>query len=649
MKHFDPTHRSAVNSPPRISIIVAVLNGIKTIKRCLQSVFRQTYANIELIVMDGNSTDGTQDVLISFSEKITCWESKPDRGIYHGWNKALRRATGEWICFLGADDCLYDFQVLEKASACLSKAIAQGCRLAYGQVEKVDAAGHVVQILGRPWEKISWQIRHGMPIHMPHPGMMHHRSLFEKYGLFDEKFRIAGDYEFLLRELKDPAGKALYLGFPLVKFGVGGISETNGLATLKEARKARIKHGLSPSWLWPLVYIRSAMKRMMNCIFPERPETTAVTAKNKKKLRVGIFTYDFFPWEGGIGRHVYEIQEQLQKYDDIETLVFSPCENDLPNHRRICAVSEKIGKNVLFSIYLNFFIHRLIRKHHLDLVHLQCGSGGIFILKKTGATTIATVHTNSYRFQFRRYGKISKRLLAPLEKQTYQISDRILSVSNYVRNNLIRDYRISPHRIEILPNGVNTRIFHPVPGHARDRNMVLYVGRIYKGKGLEFLIDAMEQVVAKYPEVRLVVAGDGGYLKSIEAYIHNKTVRNHIEFLGWQDTGALNRLYNEAAVCVMPSIVEGFGLTILEAMACGCPVIATDSGGAVDIIRNGENGVLVTYGGRDKLDGSIIQLMTDAETRNQIIENGLKTVRSFTWEAIAHKIYGYYKDEFKTR
>ena len=628
---------------------MAVLNQGTTVSNCLKSVIDQTFSDKELIVIDGGSKDGSVDIIKSLHPYIAWWESAPDNGIYHAWNKGLKHATGEWICFLGADDCFYDSHALEKASACHSKALAQGYRLAYGQVAKVNAAGQVVQILGKPWEKISWQIRHGMPIHMPHPGMMHHRSLFEEYGIFDEKFRIAGDYEFLLRELKDPAGKAIYLGFPLVKFGVAGISETNGLSTLKEARKARLKHRLSPSWLWPLVYIRSAMKRMMNRIFPERPETTAVTAENKKKLRVGIFTFDFFPWEGGIGRHVYEIQEQLQKYDDIETLVFSPFENDLPNHYRICTVSKKIGKNVLYSIYLNFFIHRLIRKHHLDLVHLQCGSGGIFILKKTGPATIATVHTNNYRFQFRRYGKISKRLLAPFEKKTYQISDRILPVSSYVRNNLIQDYRISPNRIEILLNGVNTRIFHPIPGRVGDRNMILYVGRIYKGKGLEFLIDAMEQVVAKHPEFRLVVAGDGKYLKTIETRIRNKTVRNHIEFLGWQNSDALNGLYNEAAVCVMPSIVEGFGLTLLEAMACGCPVIATDSGGAVDIIHNGENGLLVTYGDTDKLAASIIQLMTNEETRNRIVENVFKTVQSFTWEAIAHKIYGYYKDEFTTR
>ena len=248
---------------PRFTIVTAVLNQAATLHHCLESIIGQTLPDKELIVIDGGSKDGSVDIIKSFQRSIAWWESRLDRGIYHAWNKALKHAKGEWICFLGADDCFYDSFALEKTAPLLSKALAQGCRLAYGQVAKVNAAGNVVQLLGKPWEKISWQIRHGMPIHMPHPGMMHHRSLFEEYGIFDEKFRIAGDYEFLLRELKDPARKAIYLGFPLVKFGIGGISEANRLATIKEARQARLKHGLPPSWLWSLVFLRAATRKFL--------------------------------------------------------------------------------------------------------------------------------------------------------------------------------------------------------------------------------------------------------------------------------------------------------------------------------------------------------------------------------------------------
>jgi len=361
-------------------------------------------------------------------------------------------------------------------------------------------------------------------------------------------------------------------------------------------------------------------------------------------MRIGIFTYDFFPWEGGIGRHVYELQEQLKQFKDLELLIFSPCKNNLANHRPLCTISKKIGKNVLFSLYLNNFIHRLICKHDLDIVHLQSGSGGIFLLRKLKTKIVVTAHTNNYLFQHRRFGKISKRLLAPLEKYTYQITDRILSVSSYVKKNLISDYRIPSSKIRVIPNGVNSNTFYPISHYFHDRKNILCVGRLYKGKGLEFLIDAVELLIPDHPTVRLWVAGQGVYFKKIKAFIQDRTIRKHIVFLGWKDSETLKQLYNEATVYVMPSIVEGFGMTLLEAMACGCPVIATDSGGAVDIIRHNYNGLLVSYGNTTQLAASIDCLMTNETMKNLLKRNGLATIQNFKWEIIAGKLYCVYTD-----
>ena len=99
-------------STPLISVIIAVFNGVKTLQQCINSVIQQNYKNIELIVIDGGSSDGTIDLLVLNSRDITYWISEADRGIYNAWNKALEQAHGDWICFLGADDFLWDEQVL---------------------------------------------------------------------------------------------------------------------------------------------------------------------------------------------------------------------------------------------------------------------------------------------------------------------------------------------------------------------------------------------------------------------------------------------------------------------------------------------------------------------------------------------------------
>src|SRR5688572_26809863 len=92
---------------PKVSIITAVYNGDLYLEQTIQSVLAQTYANIEYIVIDGGSKDGTVAILKKYASKLAYWVSEPDKGIYDAWNKGVQAATGEWIAFLGADDLLF--------------------------------------------------------------------------------------------------------------------------------------------------------------------------------------------------------------------------------------------------------------------------------------------------------------------------------------------------------------------------------------------------------------------------------------------------------------------------------------------------------------------------------------------------------------
>jgi glycosyltransferase involved in cell wall biosynthesis len=245
-----------VNQEPLISVIVAVFNGAQTLQRCIDSVAGQTYPHKELIIMDGGSTDGTVDILRANSDKITYWESEPDRGIYHAWNKALEHAKGDWICFLGSDDYFWKPDVLERMREHLVKAASAGTRVVYGQMAVVTEQGEILFVDGRPWYDVQKQFLQMMTI--PHPGLMHHKSLFELYGKFDESFQIAGDYEFLLRELK--AKKAEFVPNIIVTgMQRSGISSnpTNYIQSLKEVARARLKNkvkiAIPTQWIWSYV------------------------------------------------------------------------------------------------------------------------------------------------------------------------------------------------------------------------------------------------------------------------------------------------------------------------------------------------------------------------------------------------------------
>ena len=184
---------------PKISIIISTLNAERTLQRCLDSIAQQTYKNWELIIFDGASTDNTLEILKVNKSIITFWKSEPDKGIYNAWNKALKHVTGEWVYFIGADDYLWQKNVLNLMSEHLKEKSKQ-FKIIYGSINIVAANGEVLQQMGQSWEIAKKDFFRIMTI--PHQGTFHNYKLFIDRGNFDESFSIAGDYELLMRELK---------------------------------------------------------------------------------------------------------------------------------------------------------------------------------------------------------------------------------------------------------------------------------------------------------------------------------------------------------------------------------------------------------------------------------------------------------------
>ncbi len=228
---------------PSISVVIAVRNGAPTLQRCLDSVFGQTFGPVELVVIDGASDDGTVAVLERNSSRIAYWESERDRGICHAWNKALAHTHGDWIIFIGADDRFRDFDVLRRVADILNGAEGR-YRVVYGVVHVVDVEGAILLTEGRPWNEVRDRLCEGMVI--PHQSTFHHRSLFERYGEFSERFRISGDYEMLLRELLD--NDPLFMpGLVVAEMGAGGVSNRpeSAVTIVRETERARYMHGLT--------------------------------------------------------------------------------------------------------------------------------------------------------------------------------------------------------------------------------------------------------------------------------------------------------------------------------------------------------------------------------------------------------------------
>ncbi|MFD2936746.1 glycosyltransferase family 2 protein [Spirosoma flavum] len=178
---------------PKISIITAVYNGGKYIEGLMKSIVDQNYSNLELILIDGGSTDNSIEIIEQFNQHVFYWISEPDQGIYDAWNKGIDKATGDWIMFLGCDDILMP-EALHKYGDYIN-GLSHEVDYISSKMKMFDENMNFIRTKGWRWE---WP-RFLRDMTVAHPGSLHSRALFEKYGKFNIAYKIVGDYEFLLR------------------------------------------------------------------------------------------------------------------------------------------------------------------------------------------------------------------------------------------------------------------------------------------------------------------------------------------------------------------------------------------------------------------------------------------------------------------
>lgn len=202
----------------RISVVTVCFNSKSTIEQTLVSVAAQTHPDVEHIVIDGGSTDGTLAVLDRYRSGLAQLVSEPDRGLYDAMNKGWARATGEVVGFLNADDRFASSDVL----AAIARAFEESSRDAvYGDLELVDGAGNVVRV----WRSGPFRrFKYHLGWMTPHPATYVKKKLFEQYGGFALGLSISADYELMLRFFFRHRASVQYLPKNLVKMTAGGAS-----------------------------------------------------------------------------------------------------------------------------------------------------------------------------------------------------------------------------------------------------------------------------------------------------------------------------------------------------------------------------------------------------------------------------------------
>jgi len=394
-------------------------------------------------------------------------------------------------------------------------------------------------------------------------------------------------------------------------------------------------------------------------------------AKSPRRRRVLVMTSTFPRWKNDKGpAFVFELSRRLSV--EFEITILAPRSVDSQKEENISGLRvvrfpyffnrwEKLamhGGGILNQLRTNrlyygmvpFFLLgqlaallRLLRRERFDLIHahwiIPQGVIAVLGLAMTGRK-IPLLCTSHGSDLFALRGKISE----CLKKLVAQKSDAIAVVSRAMESRLAQ-MGVAGEKIHVLPMGVDlNHLFTPDPAVKRADRELLFVGRLMENKGIQVLMEAMPEVLKKYPSVRLVIAGSGPMEEFLKHQARHLQIAGQVEFLGAVSQAELPSLYRRATLAVFPFLVaksgdqEGFGLVQVEAMGCGCPVISGDLTAVHDIVEHQKTGLLVPSGDASALARTIIRALENPDLCAAMAgEAKRRVMEKFDWRVIAGK------------
>jgi len=268
-----------------------------------------------------------------------------------------------------------------------------------------------------------------------------------------------------------------------------------------------------------------------------------------------------------------------------------------------------------------------------DIYHAQDCVGGTALarMKFTGLINSPMFRTIHHIDDF------AEPRLLEFEKKAVAHADHRFVVSRYWQDTLRKEYGFES---VVTYNGLDMEDFAALPSRKDEIPTVLFIGGLEPRKGLEYLLHAMEYVIETTPTARLIAVGKTGFRGTDEWSWFSKLadrlgITDRMEFHESVDQETLLRFYSECDVLVLPSKTEGWGLSLMEAMACGKPVVASNAGGIPELVRDGTDGILVRPGDVRGLADAILRLLTDRALAGELGRNGKERVRGFSWDDTA--------------
>ena len=386
-------------------------------------------------------------------------------------------------------------------------------------------------------------------------------------------------------------------------------------------------------------------------------------------MRVLMLSWEYPPRiVGGIARHVEDLSKALVRRGmdvDVVTCASDGAEG-VEDDEGVAVFRVPLGSPsppdfVTWVMQMNLsLLERAIPQAALgaDLVHAH--DWVVAYAAKTlkhafRIPLVATIHATEYGRNWGLHNDL-QRYISSVEWWLGFEAWRVICCSDYMRGELSWVFQFPADKMHVIPNGVDPGRFEAPEGAddlaafrsrwaAPDEKMIFFIGRLVHEKGVHVLIEAFAKVLAYYDKAKLVVAGKGPADPYLRHLAQSLGIYNRIYFAGFVDDATRNRLYKCADIAVVPSLYEPFGITALEAMACGVPVVVSDTGGLGEVVRHGITGMKALTANPGSLADNILTLLGDDKLRERIREAALRDVRErFNWELIADKTKAVYDE-----
>jgi len=340
------------------------------------------------------------------------------------------------------------------------------------------------------------------------------------------------------------------------------------------------------------------------------------------------------PKAGGAEEHLHEVFGRLAGRGHDVTALVSGWSGCTPRASLDGIDVHRAGSRYTFSVAGPRYFSKRLREKAYDVVVEDLNKVPLFAPRWTHAPVVLLVHHlfGSTAFQA---APVPVAVATVLLERTIPLFYRRLpavAVSESTREDLVRR-GLASDRVAVIPNGIDVDHFTPTGAPRRTRPTLLFVGRLQPYKRVDLLLEAVARLVRDDLDVELLVAGSGDQVRELQELAESADLSHHVRFLGFVSEEEKLDLLRSAWIHVLTSPKEGWGITCLEAAACGTPTVASDAPGLRESVVDGETGLLVPHGDVGALADAIRSLIDDPDRRRVMGEKARRFAEGYTWEA----------------